>query len=216
MKIPIDPISLVPVISKLVKIWVKTLRVEIHGDYQSLFDSQDEGQMLIISLWHGELFPIATCFGKYGKRFCVVISQSKDGELITRFVETYDIKAVRGSSSRGGVRALLACKRLMEKENRIGVFTVDGPRGPRHKVKDGIIFLAQRANAKIIPVRAYAKSKKVFNSWDRFMMPLPFSRCRFYIGEAMEVTSEKLDDDVMAREKARLEERMLSLGEDYN
>ncbi|HKI80352.1 MAG TPA: DUF374 domain-containing protein, partial [Pseudodesulfovibrio sp.] len=97
------------------------------------------------------------------------VSQSKDGEVIARVLEQIGHVTVRGSSTRGGVRALLQAKRIMEKQNRMAVFTVDGPKGPRHKPKDGIIFLAQRAGAKIVPLRAYPVSKKVFDkSWDHF------------------------------------------------
>jgi len=189
-----------------------SLRFECHGNLQSIIESNKKGQPYVIAFWHGELLPVSCLAHTVSPHFVALISQSKDGEVIAGVLERLGQKAVRGSSSRGGVKALLQAKRIMEKENRMAVFTMDGPRGPRHKAKDGVIFLAQRAGAKIIPVRAFPKKKKIFTkSWDHFVLPMPFTRCSAYIGEPMEVTTEKLDKDVMAREKERLERRMHSL-----
>lgn len=212
MKLPIDPLKLVPVVSWLVKLWAKTIRFDVDGDFQALIDKNEAGQPLVISLWHGELFPIIAFAHEYGHHFCVVVSQSKDGEFITRVLESFGVKGIRGSSSRGGVRALLQGKRVIAKEKRIAVFTIDGPRGPRHKAKDGVIFLAQRAGALIIPVRTFPKNKKVFErSWDRFVLPYPFTRCQVRIGKPFKVTEEKLDAANMKHETQRLEESMKAL-----
>lgn len=212
MKIPIDPASLAPLISGLFKLWASSVRYEVVGDWQSLLDMNKAGQPLVIALWHGEIFPL-TAFGHTRtSHFVTFVSQSKDGEIIARVLENLGHTTVRGSSSRGGVKALIQAKRAMERENRMAVFTVDGPRGPRHKTKDGVIYLAQRAGAKIVPVRAYPKRKKIFNSWDKFVVPMPFTHCPIYVGEPMIVTTEKLKKDVMARERERLEKRLLSLG----
>ena len=212
MKLSVDPTSFAPLIAGIFKLWTKTLRFEPHGDLHNLKRMTDAGQPLVLALWHGELFP-ATAFGyTLTPRLVTFVSQSKDGELIARVIERLGHATVRGSSTRGGVKALLQAKRIMEKEKRMAVFTVDGPRGPRHKAKDGVIFLAQRAKAKIIPLRAYSCKATTFNSWDKFVLPWPFTRCPIYIGDPMEVTKEKLSKDVLARERKRLEERMLALG----
>jgi len=213
MKIPFNPANLAPLISGVFKLWARTMRFETHGDWQSLIDINKNGQPLVIALWHGEIFPITSFAHTVSSHLVTFVSHSKDGEIISRVLDRLGHTTVRGSSTRGGVKALLKAKRVMEKENRMAVFTVDGPKGPRHKAKDGVIFLAQRANAKIVPVRAFPDKKKVFDkSWDHFVLPRPFSRCPIYIGEPMDVTTEKLDKSVLAQEKKRLEERMLSLG----
>lgn len=216
MKIPVDPTCLAPLITGLFRLWTCSIRFELHGDWDGLATMHKAGQPLVFALWHGEIFPI-TAFG-YSKStdLVVFVSQSKDGEVIARVLERLGIATVRGSSSRGGVKALLQACRAMVKDNRMGVFTIDGPRGPRHKSKDGVIFLAQRANAKIVPLRAYPERKKVFKSWDKFVLPLPFTKCPVYVGDPMDVTTEKLDKDVLAREKARLEKRMSELGRKGN
>lgn len=213
MKIPIDPANLAPLFSGLFRLWAHSIRYEVIGDEAGFVEMNKSGQPIVLALWHGELFPL-TAFGHTMTSHLVTfVSQSKDGEIIARVLERLGHSTVRGSSSRGGVRALLQAKRIMERENRIGVFTIDGPRGPRHKTKDGVIFLAQRAGAKIIPLRAYPNRAKIFDkSWDKFVLPYPFTKCPVYIGKPMEVTTEKLDKEVMKRERERLEKRMLELG----
>lgn len=212
MKIPIDPLSLVPLTSVVFSAWAKTLRMECHGDFQSMLDLQQKGQPFIIALWHGELFPLIAIQFSYDLNLAIMVSQSKDGEFIARLLEGLGHKTVRGSSSRGGVRALLQAKRLMEREKRIGCFTVDGPRGPRHNVKDGVIYLAQKAGAKILPMRAYVEKCKVFDSWDKFILPYPFSKYAVHVGTPMDVPTEKLDKESMKRERERLETRLNELG----
>ena len=214
MKIPIDPIWFAPLISGLYRLWLRTIRFECVGDQKLFVELNRSGQPLVIALWHGEIFPVTGFGNKLTKHLVTFVSQSKDGEFIARVLERLGHVTVRGSSSKGGVRALLKAKRLMERENRMAVFTLDGPRGPRHKAKGGVIFLAQRAGARIIPFRAYPERAKVFDkSWDKFMLPFPFSRCQIHIGDPFEVTDEKLDDAVMKRELERLEQCMMALGQ---
>lgn len=213
MKIPIDPLKVVPFVAHLYDWWSRTLRYEVVGpDWNDLVERNLDGEPFVIVLWHGELFPAGGFGHSTASNFVVLISQSKDGEFISQVLNRLGHITVRGSSSRGGLKALLQAARSLKKEKRMAVFTMDGPRGPRHKAKDGAIFLAQRAGAKILPIRAFPKRKKVFNSWDKFVLPMPFTKCRICIGEPMEVTSEKLEKEVMANEKERLERRMSELG----
>ena len=212
MKIPIDPAAFAPLIAWIFRLWTRTLRFETVGSTEFV-ELNKQGRPMVIALWHGEIFPV-TAFGHtLSSHLVTFVSQSKDGEIIARMLERLGHVTVRGSSTRGGVKALLRAKRIMTAENRMAVFTMDGPKGPRHKVKDGVVFLAQRAGAAIVPLRAYPVRKKVFaKSWDRFVLPMPFTRCPVYIGEPMTVTDEKLTSEVLEREAARLEARMSSLG----
>lgn len=213
MKIPIDPASLAPIIAFTYKLWTRSMKFKVIGDWQKIVNMNAKGQPVVFALWHGEIFPV-TAFGyTVSSHLVTFVSQSKDGEVIARVVERLGHVTVRGSSTRGGVKALLQAKRIMEKENRMAVVTLDGPRGPRHEAKDGAIFLAQRAGAVIVPLRAYPERKKVFHkSWDKFVVPWPFTQCPVYIGDPMIVTQRKLDKNVMAGERKRLEERMAALG----
>lgn len=211
MKIPIDPSSLSPLIAALFRLWIGTMRFEVVGNRQFI-DLNRRGQPLVLALWHGEIFPVTAYGHTVSSHLVTMVSQSKDGEVIARVLERLGHTTVRGSSSRGGVRALLQAKRIMERENRMAVVTLDGPRGPRHKTKDGAIFLAQRAGAQIVPLRAFPERKKVFDkSWDQFVLPWPFTKCLVCVGSPMEVTKEKLEPEVMARERERLEQRMAAL-----
>lgn len=213
MKIPIDPVKFTPFISWVFKLWAKTLRFEAVGESEAFFQMHEQGQPVVLALWHGELFSI-TAFGcTVDYSFAALVSQSKDGEIIARVLEDLGHATVRGSSSRGGVKALVQAVRGMANKTRVIAFTMDGPRGPRHKAKDGVIFLAKHAGAKIVPLRAYPKKKKVFEkSWDKFVLPMPFSRCPIYFGEPMEITADDLDKDTMKRERERLEKVMQALG----
>lgn len=215
MKFPIDPASLSPLIAGLFRLWIRTIRFNIHGDVDSLLKANDKGTPYTAALWHGELFPLVGFATQYSARLVAFVSQSKDGEVIARVLERLGHGTVRGSSSRGGVKALLRAIKVMKSENKVAVFAVDGPRGPRYKTKDGVIFMSQRAGAKIIPLRAYPKSVKRFEkAWDKFMIPYPFSQCDVYVGEPISITEEKLDKETMAREKERLNQRLMDLGPD--
>ena len=104
-----------------------------------------------------------------------MISQSRDGEMIARVADILGWRPVRGSSSKGGVRALKTLRRLTRHGFRVG-HIVDGPQGPFGVVKPGVLTIAQFAGAPIVPVITSAQRRWVFNSWDRFMVPKPFSR----------------------------------------
>jgi len=216
MRIPIDPLTFLPLFTGIFKLWVKTLRFEVRGDWEKLVSANLSGKPYVVALWHSDLFSIIGFGYNIGLKFAGLVSQSKDGEIVAQLLKSLGHTAVRGSSSRGGVKALLQLKRIMERENKIGAFAADGPRGPRNKVKDGVIFMAHRAEAEIITTRAYPKWKKVFNSWDRFALPLPFSKCVIHVGAPMAVAGDKLDREVLAMEKERLNKLLNSLGADEN
>lgn len=196
-------------IATLYRLWCSTLRYEQVGRNLAE-DLYAAGQPFILALWHNELLVPTFCRGKW--RAGAIISQSRDGEILTQVMSRLNYRSIRGSSSRGGVRALISAKKALLFHKEVLCVTVDGPRGPRHKVKDGIIFLAQMTGAPIIPMRAYIPKAKVFRkAWDHFRLPLPFSRVCVLFGEAYTIPSSALDEDGMARERARLESKMTEL-----
>jgi len=212
MKVPIDPIRFAPVIARVFKAWVCSMRFDTPDTMFEILEQNKNGQPFVIALWHDELFSIAGygCVNTTG--LMGIVSPSKDGEFVAAVMEGLGQTTVRGSSSRGGVKALLMAKRVMDKEKKMAVFAVDGPRGPRHEPKDGAIFLAQRAGAKIVPIRAYPKKKKIFEkAWDRFQLPWPFTRCELVFGEPYDVSTEKLSAEVLANERKQLKEKLNSL-----
>lgn len=205
----ISPSLISPALTIFYRAWVRSLRYDDGGRMHELTDAADSGRPVMLAIWHSELFALSG----YGipvltGRMATVVSDSRDGELIAQVLERVGYATARGSSTRGGLKALLALKRHMEK-GLLGVLTVDGPRGPRHKVKDGAVFLAHRSGALLIPVRSRLSCGYEFSrSWDRFQLPLPFSRCRVNFGPPLEFTEEKATPEMLAREGKRLEDAL--------
>lgn len=166
------------------------------------------GQPVVFALWHDELFSVLHV--KRDLRLITVVSQSRDGEYLARVLQKLGFETARGSSSRGGSSALLHAARRMQEENLCGCATVDGPRGPRHKAKPGVIFLSQHAHAPLIPVRIFCSRAKYFNSWDRFQVPLPGAQIRVAFGEPYLIEAE-LDKEGMQEQCRLLEDRLNAL-----
>jgi lysophospholipid acyltransferase (LPLAT)-like uncharacterized protein len=127
----------------------------------------------IYCFWHQCVLPCAFYFR--GSGAVILISQSFDGELITRVLRLFGFDAVRGSSSRGGHEGMLGLARVIE-SGRTAIFTADGPRGPIYQTKMGPIKLAQMTDVQIGAFHLEPKSARKLNSWDRFLIPLPFTR----------------------------------------
>jgi lysophospholipid acyltransferase (LPLAT)-like uncharacterized protein len=118
------------------------------------------------------------------RNFGAVISQSKDGELISRVVEMIGFVGLRGSSSRGGSEAFRAVMRHTRKGLDV-VFTPDGPKGPRYQVQVGAAVAAMRTGKPVFPIGVGASPKMVFGSWDRFQVPWPWSKIQMVYGEPL-------------------------------
>lgn len=127
----------------------------------------------IYCFWHQCVLPCAFYFR--GSGAVILISQSFDGELITRVLRLFGFDAVRGSSSRGGREGILGLERVIE-SGRTAIFTADGPRGPIYQTKMGPIKLAQVTGAPIGAFHLEPKGARAMRSWDRFLVPLPFTR----------------------------------------
>jgi lysophospholipid acyltransferase (LPLAT)-like uncharacterized protein len=145
-----------------------------------LVDAQHEQQVLqthgsaVYAAWHQRFFPCITFFDSR-QPMAIMISRSRDGEMAARVADTLGYRPVRGSSSRGGVGALKTLRSLTRQGFRIG-HIVDGPQGPFGVVKPGLITISQFSGAPIVPVITSAQRRWTVNSWDRFMIPKPFSR----------------------------------------
>lgn len=166
------------------------------------------GERLVFCLWHDELFPLMRM--KKQLDIVTVVSPSRDGELLARVLEKLNLRTVRGSSGRGGANALLGAARLM-REGVHACITVDGPRGPRHKSKDGAFFLARHADAWIAPVRIIMHTSLHAPSWDRFQVPLPFSRVTVRHGQPWKPGGPDASAEALAADRARLEADMAAL-----
>lgn len=170
------------------------------------------GERLIFCLWHDELFSLIPMARQL--RVVSIVSPSSDGDMLARILASNNVGAVRGSSTRGGVRALLSLARMMKHEQVHACITVDGPAGPRHKSKEGPLFLANRTNARIMPVRIYVKHALRCPTWDKFQIPLPFSRVIIRFGRVWgEGTKEvpDLEHTTLARARERLDKELQQL-----
>ncbi|MEJ6951193.1 lysophospholipid acyltransferase family protein [Natronospora cellulosivora (SeqCode)] len=164
----------------------KMTRIEIYG--QEKARKIEENNSVLYALWHGKLW-LPVCFFR-NSSYVALASSSQDGEYIARVLEKYGYQLVRGSSSRSGGRALLKLIKKIREGNSVFI-TTDGPKGPIHKLKPGIVFLQEKTAAVIIPIGVAIKKKKTFSTWDRFIMPYPASRAVIYFGDALKLSSEK-------------------------
>jgi lysophospholipid acyltransferase (LPLAT)-like uncharacterized protein len=161
----------------------RTLRVQ-WLDQQGSARVEEKGRGKIFSFWHGQLLTLAYTHRKQG--ICVLVSRHRDGECITRVLRLLGFVSARGSSSDGGHEGAFEMCRHFRHGWDLAV-TPDGPRGPRHRVQPGAVYLAQRTGARLVPVACVAEKRVVLNTWDRFEIPLPFSKVVIVEGEAISV-----------------------------
>jgi lysophospholipid acyltransferase (LPLAT)-like uncharacterized protein len=159
------------------------------------------GDAFIIVFWHGEIVPVAWVHRHRG--IAPLISRHADGEVIARIVEGLGYRTARGSTSRGGVRALLETARLLEQGITVG-FTPDGPRGPRHEFAPGALIVAQRTGRPIIALSASTSRAWRLRSWDRHLIPKPFARVtiRYAAAAVVEAPSARAAEDEVPRFEA--------------
>jgi hypothetical protein len=173
-----------------------TWRVQVHGR-QALLDRAPDASRVVLTLWHGQMLPLLWA---HRQPTGVIISEHKDGEIIARIVETFGFFGVRGSSSRGGTRALLEAVQVLKRGADMAI-TPDGPRGPRYRFAPGALVLAHRAGAPVVSLVAHVNRKWQLRSWDGFEIPKPFARVTIEYGEPVMLS----DPDVRAA-AARTEE----------
>jgi len=175
---------------------------------QMFQDHLKGGKKAIVALWHQRILaamPHAMRYGPYAP--AVMISQSRDGDLIADVYRRMKFHPVRGSSSRGGKKGLLAMIHYLQ-SHLLAVHILDGPQGPRGVVKAGLISLAQQTGAPIIPVYVSVSRAWILNSWDRFVIPKPFSKVVLRFDEPIHVPK---DQSIEAFEEIRqkVEKQML-------
>ena len=148
---------------------------------------------LILSFWHACIIPATYLFRNVGIR--VMSSNSYDGEYMGRIIHKFGFVAVKGSSSRNAVRALLGLRRALQ-EGWAVAFSLDGPRGPRYKVKPGPVALARSSGVPLSTFHIAVESAWVLNTWDRLIIPKPFSRVLVRFGKLIPVPAEASDEDI--------------------
>ena len=146
------------------------------------------GRPHVFLLWHEVLLPLLWQHRNQG--IAIVVSEARDGQYLSDLAATLGYEAVRGSSTRGGARALLGAVRELQAGGSVA-FTPDGPRGPRRELKPGVVAAAQRGGGVIVPIHAEADRAWRLHSWDCFMIPKPLARVRITYGTPFEVAKGK-------------------------
>ena len=160
----------------LVRAICRTLRVRFEN--QAGLDTGTQGAIFVT--WHGRSLIPANVFRN--RKYWALISLSRDGELQNNIFQRFGFQTIRGSTGRGGVKGALQMARKV-KEGGVLAFTPDGPRGPTHKVQLGVILMAEKSGAPIIPLGISANRRWLMKSWDAYMLPKPFARAYFLVGE---------------------------------
>ena len=184
-----------------------TLSIRMIGE-EYLERAREGGRKVLYAFWHEGLLVATYAFRRQGIQ--VLVSQHRDGEMIARAIERMGYGTIRGSSTRGGTRALFRMASAGAAGDDLGV-TVDGPRGPRLQVKPGTLFIAGRSGLPIVPFAVASHKPWELSSWDRFMVPRPFSTAAIAFGEPLEVPGdtavERLEPYRIALQQRLLEAR---------
>ena len=147
------------------------------------------GHQPILAFWHGRILPATYYFRDRG--IVVMTSENFDGEWIARIIERFGYGTARGSSSRGGARAILQLKRDMAR-GRPAAFTLDGPRGPARVAQPGAVWLARATGNPILPFHVEASRSWTARSWDRTQVPKPFSTVALAVGAPLDVPPDQI------------------------
>lgn len=195
----------------LLKMLARTLRYEV--DDRAGIVGKPAREHFIGALWHNRLliFPLVLRRFFPDRHGAALISASRDGDLLSDAIHRFKYDVVRGSSSKLGASALLQLGEELT-AGRDVVITPDGPRGPAYELGPGIVFLAQKTGAQVLPVNMEYSSCWRVKSWDRFIIPKPFCKVRVIIGQPLRMRSTSSDQEFES-ERMRLQTAMMSLVE---
>ena len=179
----------------LIRVIGATLRYKAFPEPGCIADPYGAGPPAIWCFWHRAVIPATYRFRNQG--LAVMTSRSFDGEYIARIIQKLGFAAVRGSSSRGAVGALMGMRQQLEQGHGV-VFTIDGPRGPRYVAKPGPILLAKKTGVSINCFYIAVKRAWILNSWDQMIIPKPFSQAMIYASGPMYVPTNATDEQMSA------------------
>ncbi|MEP7249806.1 MAG: lysophospholipid acyltransferase family protein [Spartobacteria bacterium] len=196
---------------RLLLIWARTLRFEVE-DRANLVGAPPN-ERYIGALWHNRLLLFPFVLKRYlpARQGAALISTSRDGAILADLVERFGFEVVRGSSSKKGASAIRRLAEVIAGGQDV-VITPDGPRGPAYELGQGIVFLAQQSGAQVVPVNMEYSGCWRAKSWDRFILPKPFSNVRVIFGSPHRVAPTASAEEFEG-ERQRLQEAMLQLVE---
>jgi len=188
---------------RLVQVLGSTLRWKTEG--LEHFDAiVAGGRQPVMAFWHGRILPATYYFRRRG--IVVITSENFDGEWIAGIIERFGYGTARGSTSRGGRKAILQLVRDLAAGKPAG-FTLDGPRGPARVAQPGAVWLSKATGNPVLPFHLEASRAWTLNSWDRTQIPRPFSTVAIAMGEPFDVPPDA-DDAALEGARAMLEERL--------
>jgi lysophospholipid acyltransferase (LPLAT)-like uncharacterized protein len=189
--------------SLIIRLLIGTMRIiERPDNYPERIIRQ--GENVIFAFWHS--FMLVPAYTARNLGIKIMISQHTDGEYITRVVERLGFTTIRGSTTRGGAKALL--KMIKDsKEGTVLAITPDGPKGPRFTVQPGIVYLSQKTGFPIVPASLGLTSYWELPSWDKFRIPKPFSKAALICGEPIHIPP-KLNKSEVEEYRILLEKRL--------
>ena len=189
------PGLLARLVGAVLSVYRATLRVQrVHFD--RCLGLKARGVPILFTLWHGRMF--LSIQAHRHEAITTMASRSKDGEVIARWLEANGYRVVRGSSSRGGGQALREMVRAVRAGGHAAL-TVDGPRGPARVVQPGILQLARLTGGWILPITSSSARPRFLKSWDRYLLPRPFSRNVVVYGEPFPVDAGLSDEEAARR-----------------
>jgi lysophospholipid acyltransferase (LPLAT)-like uncharacterized protein len=204
--------GLIPVAYGILRLYFLMIRIRPVNDEEILRHLRQGGKA-IAAIWHQRILIVlgyARRLGKFAP--AVMISKSRDGEMIADVCRRLNFRPVRGSSSRGGMKALAAMIEDLAL-HPLAVHVVDGPQGPRGIIKAGLISMAQLSRVPIVPISVSVNRAWVLKSWDRFLIPKPFSTVCVHWGTLISIP-EAMDNDAFESIRREVETKMKELQED--
>jgi lysophospholipid acyltransferase (LPLAT)-like uncharacterized protein len=190
----------------------KTLRWHVIN-WENIDSVYKNRKRIILAFWHGRIFATSYYFRNRG--IVVLTSQHRDGDYIAKIIQNLGYGVARGSSSKGSHGATKEALRALQQGNDVG-FAIDGPRGPKYKIKPGATYLAWKTGNPVVPFHVAVKKKWIMPSWDKFQIPKPFTRAVLIIGAPIYINSET-SKDKMAEYEQELQDALdtLRLKGDY-
>lgn len=195
----------------LYRLWARTLRLQVEDPENVVGLVRD--RPVIFAIWHNRLLMLPRVFDPCfpSRQSLGLISASRDGDLVATLIERSGYGTVRGSSSRKGVIALRQLVDSLAAGMNV-LITPDGPRGPVYETSQGVVFLAQKTGAPVVPIHLEYSSCWRLKSWDRFIVPHPFARLRAIFGAPIQI-GPATDANQLETERLRLQNAMMSLVE---
>jgi lysophospholipid acyltransferase (LPLAT)-like uncharacterized protein len=181
----------VPLALMLIRLLALTWRVNT-VNAETLASARGPGRPVVFAFWHSHIVPLLHAHRR--ENITVLVSEHRDGEIIARIAAGFGFPSVRGSTSRGAVRSLLALVRVVRAGGDVGV-TPDGPRGPARSFAPGVLLVAQRAGAPLVTIAAHASRAWRLKTWDRFVIPKPFATISVAYGAPHSIAADASVDE---------------------